>query len=44
MDWDKLWEMKEREKMAPADREAYEEDLLKIMSVTFIQNSDELPQ
>ena len=24
MDWDKLWEMKEREKMAPADREAYE--------------------
>ena len=40
----RLWDLSEREKMAPRDREAYEEDLLKIMSVTFVQNSEELPQ
>ena len=30
--------------MALRDREIFEEELLKIMSVSFVQNSEELPQ
>ena len=42
-DWGKLWDMSEREKMAPADREVFEEKLLDIMHCQFVQNSLEVP-
>lgn len=32
-DWDRLWDLEEREKLSPADREAFEEQLIKIMHV-----------
>ena len=34
-DWRRLWNIEEREKMSLKDREAYEEELLKIMHVIF---------
>lgn len=43
-DWEQLWSLEEREKMAPRDREAFEEELLKIMSVSYELNSFEKPQ
>lgn len=43
-DWDRLWSLEEREKLSLRDRETFEEELLKIMHVQFIHNSDEEPQ
>ena len=42
-DWERLWDLSEREKLSLKDREDFEEELKKIMHVTFEQNSDELP-
>ncbi len=35
-DWDTLWDLSEREKLSPADRERYEDELKEIMNVEFI--------
>ena len=43
-DWEKIWSLEEREKMAYQDRIQFENALLDIMHVKFEQNSDELPQ
>ena len=43
-DWQRLWDLSEREKLTLKDREVYEEKLLKIFHVKFVQNSEELPQ
>lgn len=43
-DWDRLWDLEEREKMSLKKRETFEEDLKKIMHVQFIHNTDEEPQ
>ena len=42
-DWKYMWDLSEREKMSLKDREVFEEELLKIFDVRFIQNSHELP-
>ena len=42
-DWKRLFDLKEREKMAPVDRKVFEEELLSIMHVEFEQHSDERP-
>ena len=43
-DWERLWDLSEREKLSLKDREDFEDELEKIMHVTFEHNSDELPQ
>ena len=43
-DWDVLLDKKEQAKMSPAEREKFEEELLKIIHIKFEQNSEELPQ
>lgn len=43
-DWRKLWDLREREKMAPKDLVEFEKELIKIMHVQFEKNSEELPQ
>ena len=42
-DWNKLWDIAEREKLSLKDRENFEKELIKIMHVQFEQNSEELP-
>ena len=39
--WDKLWDLSEREKLTPDDRAEFEEALLKIMHASFIHNTEE---
>lgn len=34
-DWEKMWSLEERDKLSAQDRIAYEEELLKIMHITF---------
>lgn len=43
-DWEKMWSLEERDKLSAQDRLVYEEELLKIMHITFEQNSEEEPQ
>ena len=42
-DWKNLWDLNERENMSPEARQIFEENLLDLLSVEFIRNSDELP-
>lgn len=44
IDWKILWSRQEREKMTVEDREAFEEELLQIMHIQFIKNSEEVGQ
>lgn len=43
-DWEKLWNLEEREKMSIEDQASFDKELLKIMHVQFEKNSDELEQ
>ena len=43
-DWNLIWDIENRNKVSEKDKEIYEEELLKILSVEYIQNSEELPQ
>lgn len=40
-DWLKLWDKEEREKLSLKDLETYEKELLKIMHIELIKNSEE---
>lgn len=40
-DWLKLWDQEEREQLSLKDLEAYEKELLKIMHIELIKNSEE---
>ena len=42
-DWDRLWDIEEREKLSLKDRKIFEEELKKIMHIQFVLNSEELP-
>ena len=39
-DWQRLWDLSERENLSLEDQEAKEKELLRILQVEFIQNSN----
>ena len=43
-DWNRLWSIEERSKLTQSEQEDLEEELLKILHVKFVQNSEEAPQ
>ena len=42
IDWELLWSEEERSKMLVEDREAFEEELLQLLHVQFVKNSEEV--